>query len=712
MQTILRRVAAVGATVMLVFSLAAVVTGGSAAANTTATITSSGPLTEVGNSSDLNCSVNHTGDTAGEWYGGTACGTLLATGGTLYGPANIPAGDSASPRTTWTEVSQSAVTGSGTSGDPYKVVTVADAGTTGLEVTQTDTYVVGQESYRNDVVVTNNGASTASGVLYRGGDCYLQDSDFGYGIYDSTSGAITCTTSLDPGSRIEQMLPVTSGSSYFEGYYNTLWADIGTQQPLPNTCDCSTDEDNSLGLSWNLSLAAGASQTYSSVVTFSPLGSLPLTLTKSADQASVAAGAADGYTITANNPNVGAVSLSALTDTLPAGFTYQAGSTTGSTTADPSISGDTLTWSNVSVPGAGSASIHFGVTVSQTPGTYTDDAEGTASGFTVVGTGSAAPVTVTPSQVNHPPTAAPQSVTTPENTPAAITLTGSDPDGDPLTFAVATNPTHGTLSGSGANLTYTPASDYSGPDSFTFTANDGQATSAPATVSIDVTPTGSCASTPPVLDVAVSKNQTTAASVLTSGKVTTAGGGELILAFIAADGPQQPNQRVTGVSGGGLTWTWAVRANETWGTTEVWQAYASSGLNHVHIKARLAQTGFDGMVTVAAFEGAATSVGATGHAAALTGSPAVSVTPGSCNSVVWGVGHDWTHDTRVTAATGQTIEHQFLDRRVFDSYWVQSVGSPTTAGQSVTVSDTGPRCERWTMAAVEIPGATRSGGGA
>ena len=75
------------------------------------------------------------------------------------------------------------------------------------------------------------------------------------------------------------------------------------------------------------------------------------------------------------------------------------------------------------------------------------------------------------------------------------------------------------------------------------------------------------------------------------------------------------------------------------------------------------------------------------------------------------MGHDWTHDTRVTAATGQTIEHQFLDRRVFNSYWVQSVASPTTAGQSVTVSDTGPHCERWTMVAVEIPGATPSGGG-
>jgi hypothetical protein len=195
------------------------------------TISSAGPLTDIGITSDLNCSVNHTGDTAGEWFGNTACGTLLATGGTLYGPSSIPAGGSASPLTGWTPVSQTAVTGSGTSGDPFKVVTVDTGGP--VQVTETDTYVVGSESYRDDVQVNNTSGASITGVLYRGGDCYLQNSDFGFGIYDGTTGAITCTTSLTPGSRIEQMLPLTAGSNYFEGYYNSLWAAIGTQNPFP-----------------------------------------------------------------------------------------------------------------------------------------------------------------------------------------------------------------------------------------------------------------------------------------------------------------------------------------------------------------------------------------------------------------------------------------------------------------------------------------------
>ncbi len=93
-------------------------------------------------------------------------------------------------------------------------------------------------------------------------------------------------------------------------------------------------------------------------------------------------------------------------------------------------------------------------------------------------------ITVTP--VNDPPVANPQSVTTPEDTPRLITLTGSDPDGDPLTFAIGTPPAHGALTGTPPNVTYTPAAGYAGPDSFTFTVNDGTVTSAPATVSITV----------------------------------------------------------------------------------------------------------------------------------------------------------------------------------------------------------------------------------
>jgi len=95
-------------------------------------------------------------------------------------------------------------------------------------------------------------------------------------------------------------------------------------------------------------------------------------------------------------------------------------------------------------------------------------------------------ITVTP--INDAPVANSQSLTNAEDTAVPITLTGSDVDGPVTNFVLVTLPTHGTLSGSGANLTYTPTNNYTGADAFTFTVNDGSLTSSVATVSILVTP--------------------------------------------------------------------------------------------------------------------------------------------------------------------------------------------------------------------------------
>ena len=107
-----------------------------------------------------------------------------------------------------------------------------------------------------------------------------------------------------------------------------------------------------------------------------------------------------------------------------------------------------------------------------------------------------ATISITVTKVNHPPVADVQSVTTDEDTPVAITLTATDPDGDPLTYIVVTSPANGTLSGIAPELTYTPELNFNGQDSFTFKANDGQADSNIATVSIKVNPIND----PPVAD--------------------------------------------------------------------------------------------------------------------------------------------------------------------------------------------------------------------
>lgn len=88
--------------------------------------------------------------------------------------------------------------------------------------------------------------------------------------------------------------------------------------------------------------------------------------------------------------------------------------------------------------------------------------------------------------VNHPPVANDQSVSLNQDTSRAITLTASDPDGDALNYILVTLPSHGTLTGSGANQTYVPAAGYRGTDSFTFKVKDAKSESNIATVSINV----------------------------------------------------------------------------------------------------------------------------------------------------------------------------------------------------------------------------------
>ncbi len=97
---------------------------------------------------------------------------------------------------------------------------------------------------------------------------------------------------------------------------------------------------------------------------------------------------------------------------------------------------------------------------------------------------------------NQPPVGIERSVDIPVNKAAGFTLTGTDADGDPLTYIIVTLPTHGTLaeglhviqnselpyslSNGGNYVIYKPTTGYEGSDTFFFVVNDGQASSAPA----------------------------------------------------------------------------------------------------------------------------------------------------------------------------------------------------------------------------------------
>lgn len=157
-----------------------------------------------------------------------------------------------------------------------------------------------------------------------------------------------------------------------------------------------------------------------------------------------------------------------------------------------------------------------------------------------------------------PPAADGGGATTAEDSAATITLVASDAVVSSLTYTIATQPAHGTLTLTGDTVVYQPSADYSGSDSFTFTASDGTNQSAPAAVNVTVTPVNDDPIARPdsyrtpdnaVLTVTgpgVLANDTDIDSTLTAVLVSGPSGGTLTL---RADGSfsYQPNGIFSGV---------------------------------------------------------------------------------------------------------------------------------------------------------------------
>ena len=100
---------------------------------------------------------------------------------------------------------------------------------------------------------------------------------------------------------------------------------------------------------------------------------------------------------------------------------------------------------------------------------------------------SSATFSITIIEANQAPVAVDVPIATAEDTPVNSPLSVSDVENDPLTYTIVTGPEHGTLSGTAPNLTYTPALNYFGPDSFTYLANDGAFDSNLATILLTIT---------------------------------------------------------------------------------------------------------------------------------------------------------------------------------------------------------------------------------
>src|SRR4029079_17856943 len=108
--------------------------------------------------------------------------------------------------------------------------------------------------------------------------------------------------------------------------------------------------------------------------------------------------------------------------------------------------------------------------------------------------------------------------TTAEETAVSGSVLGNDTDvdaGTTLTASLGASASNGavTLNADGS-FTYTPAANFNGTDSFTYTANDGTAVSNVATVTVTVTAVNDA-------PVAVNDTATTAEELAVSGSVLT-----------------------------------------------------------------------------------------------------------------------------------------------------------------------------------------------
>ena len=160
---------------------------------------------------------------------------------------------------------------------------------------------------------------------------------------------------------------------------------------------------------------------------------------------------------------------------------------------DSDPDGDALTTTAVSDPPNGSAVIvDGGAAVRYTPDggfSGTDSFTYTVSDGTATAT---ATVTITVTLVNRSPTAQNDAYAPTEDVeftapPPGVLGNDSDPDGDALTAVLGTDVANGTLVlRANGSFTYTPDPNFNGTDSFTYRASDGEATSAPATVTLTV----------------------------------------------------------------------------------------------------------------------------------------------------------------------------------------------------------------------------------
>lgn len=361
---------------------------------------------------------------------------------------------------------------------------VNDSATTNEDMSVTIAVLANDSDVEGDALSVDSvtrGASGAVTINANGTLTYTPDLNFNgtdtftYTVTDGNGGSATATVTVtvngvnDPPDAVDDAVVVSEDTAA------TIPVLSNDSDPEAHILSVSSVTQPAHG---SVTLNADGTVTYTPNANFNGADSFSYTASDTngaTDTASVS------VTVTAVNDAPAAQDDSAVTD-------EDTPVTIGVLANDSDVDGDAISITSVSQPANGTATVNPDGTITFAPEPNFNG--NTAFTYTISdasGETAQAAVTVSVNAVNDMPIAAADVAATEEDTTIiiAVLANDSDVDGDGLTIASFTQGTHGTVTLNADNtLTYNPAANFSGADSFTYTASDGNGGSDTATVTV------------------------------------------------------------------------------------------------------------------------------------------------------------------------------------------------------------------------------------
>jgi len=215
------------------------------------------------------------GGTTGQFFpssqtGLADAGWLINIDGSLYAPSFSSHGGTATggigANTTFSNLTVSSVSGSGSTASPFEVISTADVNAQ-VQMQQTVSYQNGDNFFRKSLALTNNGTSAVSANVFFAGDIFLANSDSGQPILESNApGGRTCE-GITPVFNILFSAVEPAISSFSATGFGQVWSQIGSGA-LDGVVNNSSCIDNGAGIQWNVTIPANSSTTIQALTSF------------------------------------------------------------------------------------------------------------------------------------------------------------------------------------------------------------------------------------------------------------------------------------------------------------------------------------------------------------------------------------------------------------------------------------------------------------